>query len=283
LLASFGSAQFDTNKNGTLSRLELKEACKVLGMSLDHRESMEILKKYDADGNGKLDLREFNYLVHEVFASQLQLDDEVPDMVVKAFNRFDTNKSGRLSKGELREALKQLWVHADSEDPEYVKQTQAIMAKYDVNANGTLELREFHRLLKEIVTVQAPGITTRSAGRTTTSQTASTATTSSAGYATASSGGSATASSGLASADLLGWWKLKPREETGKSSWNVRDKPKGEIIGRLDPGDVREVTDDLGDGWVKLAAGGVLRLYNLGDPSDKIAFARVSPPPKPLS
>ena len=63
-------ALFDTDRSGALSRRELRAALSKLGLEVDRAESAEVLKKYDTNGDGTLDIREFNALVEQLVALQ---------------------------------------------------------------------------------------------------------------------------------------------------------------------------------------------------------------------
>ena len=55
-------AQFDTNKSGRLDFHELREALQALGLDASTRDAMEVLRSYDADGSGLMELDEFSRL-----------------------------------------------------------------------------------------------------------------------------------------------------------------------------------------------------------------------------
>jgi calmodulin len=51
--------QFDEDKNGTISALEIQKLLKKLGDNLSDKELNEIIRGVDSDGDGKIDYEEF--------------------------------------------------------------------------------------------------------------------------------------------------------------------------------------------------------------------------------
>ena len=122
-------AGFDHNGDGTLKASELRPALHTLGL---HRVSVPqveaILREWDTDGDGVIDLVEFSCLVRDL----------------RIFAAIDTDGDGSIDPEELRVALSQLGVRIDSEE------AHRQFKKYDADRSGRIELNEFSRLVKEL-------------------------------------------------------------------------------------------------------------------------------------
>ena len=59
-------AAFDTNRNGSIDARELRGALRHLGLDSSAKTTVQVLGRYDRDGNASLDLREFASLVADV-------------------------------------------------------------------------------------------------------------------------------------------------------------------------------------------------------------------------
>merc|ERR1712146_505140 len=57
---------FDADRSSFIESGELIAALRALGLSTDLSEACRVLARYDADGNGRLDLAEFTALVHDL-------------------------------------------------------------------------------------------------------------------------------------------------------------------------------------------------------------------------
>ena len=57
---------FDKNGDGTLDAAELLPALQELGLTVNARQGARILKQWDSDGNGMIDLVEFGTLVRSL-------------------------------------------------------------------------------------------------------------------------------------------------------------------------------------------------------------------------
>merc|ERR1719409_1344778 len=131
--------KYDVDKSGFLDYSEVRKALETVKLSMDGPAAKGLLKKYDKDGSGKMELDEFVELVLALRAINLDLADT--DAELKAtFNKFDRNKSGKLDHKELRKALEAVGLKMDG------PQAQGLLAKYDEDGSGLMELDEFKQL-----------------------------------------------------------------------------------------------------------------------------------------
>ena len=92
----------DHNRSGRLDYRELRNTLEALSLDCTTSHAADLLKRYDADGNGLLDLNEFYTMVREL--REWQWATCPPDVRAK-FLEFDKDRNGRLDYGELRNAL----------------------------------------------------------------------------------------------------------------------------------------------------------------------------------
>jgi Ca2+-binding EF-hand superfamily protein len=92
----------DRNRSGRLDYRELRNTLEALSLDTTTSHAADLLKRYDADGNGLLDLDEFYTMVREL--REWQWSTCPPDVRAK-FLEFDKDRNGRLDYRELRNAL----------------------------------------------------------------------------------------------------------------------------------------------------------------------------------
>jgi len=92
----------DRSRSGRLDYRELRNTLEALSLDCTTSHAADLLKRYDADGNGLLDLDEFYTMVREL--REWQWSTCPPDVRAK-FLEFDKDRNGRLDYGELRNAL----------------------------------------------------------------------------------------------------------------------------------------------------------------------------------
>lgn len=124
---------FDRDGSGTLDAEELRPALKSLGLDTSDRQCEAILRAWDHDRSGKLDLLEFTELVKSL----------------QTFSKFDRDGSGDIDIGELRPALRRLGLPSDSAS------ARAILMWYDADESGRIELHEFATLARDISVFQS--------------------------------------------------------------------------------------------------------------------------------
>ena len=123
---------FDRDGGGTLDAAELKPALETLGLRCSDRNIAKIVRAWDADGSGKLDLLEFTDLVRSL----------------TAFMKYDKDGSGDIDVEELRPALRRMGLPADTQT------ARAILKWYDNDDSGRIELYEFAVLARDLSVFQ---------------------------------------------------------------------------------------------------------------------------------
>ena len=84
--------RFDANADGFLDVDELHKALCSIGLEVDKSMAAEIMRHFDIDGNGAIDLAELSILIKTAIA----------------FVRYDVDQSGTIDEDELREAMRKL-------------------------------------------------------------------------------------------------------------------------------------------------------------------------------
>ena len=102
----------------------------------------EELKKFDHDGNGEIDYREF---------LAMQLSEEKVEELKLAFEHFDQNGDGFITPEEFKSALSEMtWLAASSQVDELANYMNA-----DLNGDGKISFQEFltREMLEKIVEI----------------------------------------------------------------------------------------------------------------------------------
>ena len=119
---------FDADESGYLDAKELLPALSKLGLATNSKEVEEILRAWDENADGHIDLLEFAALVRDL----------------QIFHEFDRDGNGAISSAELRNALRRLGVNLDA------REAQDMLEEYDTDHSGHIELPEFRRLAEDL-------------------------------------------------------------------------------------------------------------------------------------
>ena len=113
--------EFDSDGDGQLNMDELQPALESLGVSIENVQMEKIMRRFDVDNSGTIDLVELNSLIR----------------TVQAFVKYDTDGSGTIDIDELRGALRRLGLRAGSLG------AADVFRRYDADESGVIELHEF--------------------------------------------------------------------------------------------------------------------------------------------
>jgi len=145
--------EFDSDKSGFLETAEIDA---VLTWTLQafpadddvYKYKEKLLKDLDANGDGKLDLKEFTELFE-----QMLVRTELINRARSKFGELDADKSGMLEMDELDKVTD--WVlqaYAEKSQQERSDFKANLIKRMDVNGDGKLSLQEFAVIFDEIVT-----------------------------------------------------------------------------------------------------------------------------------
>ena len=139
---------------------ELRAALRDAGLACTSDDAIATMARFDANGDGKLDLVEFAALVaecrgheqrHAAAARAAANEQLLTPQVRAAFAQFDSDGDGGLGAREVRVALRTLGLPEATADDAIA----TLLHKYDADADGRLDLGEFGLLVFELSKYQA--------------------------------------------------------------------------------------------------------------------------------
>ncbi|KAJ2729128.1 hypothetical protein IW152_005731 [Coemansia sp. BCRC 34962] len=129
-------ALFDKDGDGSITSVELGAVLKASGHVASETELKDMVNEIDADGDGKIDLKEFIALM-ERHSSEGSEQAELKE----AFKVFDKDGNGSITKSELRQAMKDLGEKLTD------KEIDAMIQEVDEDANGEINFEEFSKMM----------------------------------------------------------------------------------------------------------------------------------------
>lgn len=144
---------FDRNADGYISKTELYQTMKELGVKLSMDDLNEMMKAADVNQDGRIDYAEFSKLMTGAFKSfakqaaqlneQLSLYEAIfqqnlsPTDLQQAFERVDIDKDGIIGVDELLQVAQSLGFNVSQ------PQAESIMERYGTKGKGTMDLNQF--------------------------------------------------------------------------------------------------------------------------------------------
>ena len=125
-------SSFDKDGDGSINNKELETLIQSYGLNPTDFDLMDLMNKFDADGNGTIDFPEFlNYMARKITDKELKM----------AFDMFDKDHNGFVSASEVRYLITNLGQKlTDEEVDEFVREA-------DVDGDGQINFEEFVELL----------------------------------------------------------------------------------------------------------------------------------------
>ena len=122
--------EMDTNKDGTLSINEIKDAINKMAEigNMDEDEKNYFLQSFDTDRRQKI---EYNEFINACMDQKIYLREE---KLINTFMLLDFDGSGKISKEEIKFAL-----NGDIDDETLEK----LIQEFDLNRDGEIDYREF--------------------------------------------------------------------------------------------------------------------------------------------
>ncbi|URD76496.1 calmodulin-like protein [Musa troglodytarum] len=130
---------FDRNGDGSITKTELQDSLKNLGIHIPEEELASMIEKIDVNGDGCVDMEEFGTLYQAIMDER----DEEEDML-EAFNVFDQNGDGFITVEELRTVLGSLGL----KQGRTVEDCRRMISKVDVDGDGKVNFKEFKQMMK---------------------------------------------------------------------------------------------------------------------------------------
>ncbi len=95
---------FDKDGDGSITTKEIGTVMKSLGQEPDESELEEMVKEFDADGNGEIDFDEFL----EVMASRVLNQSNAEEVIQEVFTVFDADEKGYVTVDDLLRVMERL-------------------------------------------------------------------------------------------------------------------------------------------------------------------------------
>ena len=120
----------DTNKDGTLTINEIKDAIKKMEKfgEIDEEYKKDLLQSFETDKSQKI---EYNDFISACMEQKSYLREE---QLINTFMMIDYDGSGKISKAEVKYAL-----NGDVDDETLDK----LIQEFDLNGDGEVDYREF--------------------------------------------------------------------------------------------------------------------------------------------
>ena len=140
---------FDKNGDGQITKKELGESLKNLGIYIPDDELVATMDKIDANGDGCVDVEEFGMLYRSILSEGQGADgggdkhDEEEDMR-EAFNVFDQNGDGYITVDELRCVLSSLGL----KQGRTAEDCRKMISKVDADGDGRVDFKEFKQMMR---------------------------------------------------------------------------------------------------------------------------------------
>lgn len=137
---------FDKNGDGQITKKELGESLKNLGIYITDDELAATMDKIDANGDGCVDVEEFGRLYRSIVdddGGAGEKRDEDEDMR-EAFNVFDQNGDGYITVDELRAMLSSLGL----KQGRTAEDCRKMISKVDADGDGRVDFKEFKQMMR---------------------------------------------------------------------------------------------------------------------------------------
>lgn len=132
---------FDKDHSGEISGEEIYRIMKNFGNPLTKQEIKKMIDEIDTNGNNELDFEEFVTFMKK---TEITVNDEEEEEILKAFRSFDKDKSGFLSPDEFRFILTQIGTQRLSEN-----EVNQLFIECDLDKDGKLNYQEFINFWKQ--------------------------------------------------------------------------------------------------------------------------------------
>ncbi|OIT32622.1 PREDICTED: calmodulin-like protein 3 [Nicotiana attenuata] len=146
-------ATFDKNNDGYITKQELKQSLKNIGIYMEDIDIVEMVEKVDSNKDGLIDLDEFYELCHSflgiegIIGSQENSGEEEANRerdLKDAFDVFDYDKDGLISEEELSKVLSSLGLNQGKK----LEDCKEMIRKIDVDGDGMVNFDEFKKMMK---------------------------------------------------------------------------------------------------------------------------------------
>ncbi|KAF8389131.1 hypothetical protein HHK36_025817 [Tetracentron sinense] len=143
-------ATFDKNGDGCITKQELGESLRNIGLFITDKEVADMVEKLDSNGDGLIDIDEF-FELYESLGSRgeasgkdgLKENDGEEDLK-EAFDVFDGNGDGLISVEELSLVLSSLGLKKGMR----IEDCKEMIKNVDIDGDGMVNFSEFKQMMK---------------------------------------------------------------------------------------------------------------------------------------
>ena len=128
--------QFDKDKDGKISGLELRNAMVSMGQSPTEEEINEMMREVDLNQDGKIDFDEFMILM-----TRSSPDTQTEEEVINAFRVFDKEGNGLIASSELKHIMMTIGDKMTEEEAD------EMVNEADIDEDGMINYEEFVRMM----------------------------------------------------------------------------------------------------------------------------------------
>ncbi|XP_019150559.1 PREDICTED: calmodulin-like protein 3 [Ipomoea nil] len=146
-------ATFDKNDDGFITKQELKESLKNIGISMEDKDIAEMMEKVDENKDGLIDLHEFYELCNSFLGGESEREGDGEEMSRKeenlreAFEVFDEDTDGLITAKELSKVLGSLGL----KDGKTLEDFKEMIGRFDLDGDGMVNFDEFKRMMTQRV------------------------------------------------------------------------------------------------------------------------------------
>ncbi|CAI9754695.1 unnamed protein product [Fraxinus pennsylvanica] len=142
-------ATFDKNKDGFITKHELKESLKNIGIFEGEKHVADMFGRVDANGDGLIDFDEFCDLFESISSTkdgeeEGHKEEDGDGDLKEAFDVFDGNKDGLITVDELGLVLSSLGLTEGKK----LEECKEMIKKVDMDGDGMVNFEEFKRMMK---------------------------------------------------------------------------------------------------------------------------------------
>nr|GLL29908.1 calmodulin-like protein 3 [Ipomoea trifida] len=138
-------ATFDKNGDGFITKQELKDSLKNIGISMEDKDMAEMMEKVDENKDGLIDLHEFCELCNSLLGveSSEREGDDGDKNLREAFEVFDGDTDGLITAEELSKVLGSLGL----KQGKTLEDFKEMIGRFDLDGDGMVNFDEFKRMM----------------------------------------------------------------------------------------------------------------------------------------
>ncbi|XP_010525867.1 PREDICTED: calmodulin-like protein 7 [Tarenaya hassleriana] len=132
---------FDKNGDGRITKEELSDYLESLGLFIPDKDLTQMICKIDENGDGCVDMDEFESL----YMSIMDENDEEDDGMKDAFNVFDQDGDGFITVEELKSVM---GGSLELKQGKTLEDCKKMIIQVDVDGDGRVNYKEFLHMMK---------------------------------------------------------------------------------------------------------------------------------------